>query len=189
MKRCVWAENSKIEQEYHDKQWGVPVHDDRLLFEMLTLESAQAGLSWHTILSKREGYKKAFDNFDIEKVAAYSEKNVEALLQNSAIIRNKLKINATINNAKIILEIQKEHSSFDAYIWSFVNGKAIQNSWKESSDVPASTELSDAMSIAMKKRGFKFIGSTICYSYMQAIGMINDHITTCFCYNKIRYRL
>jgi len=185
MKRCAWAENSEIEQEYHDKQWGVPVHDDRLLFEILTLESAQAGLSWHTILTKREGYKKAFDNFNIEKVAAYSENKIEELLQNSAIIRNKLKINATINNAKIILEIQKEYGSFDTYIWSFVNGKTIQNSWKESSDVPASTALSDTMSKAMKKRGFKFIGSTICYSYMQAVGMINDHITTCFRYNNI----
>ena len=185
MKRCAWAENSEIEQEYHDKQWGVPVHDDRLLFEILTLESAQAGLSWHTILTKREGYKKAFDNFDIEKVAAYSENKIEELLQNSAIIRNKLKINATINNAKIILEIQKEYGSFDTYIWSFVNGKTIQNSWKESSDVPASTALSDTMSKAMKKRGFNFIGSTICYSYMQAVGMINDHITTCFRYNNI----
>jgi len=185
MKRCAWAENSEIEQEYHDKQWGVPVHDDRLLFEILTLESAQAGLSWHTILTKREGYKKAFDNFNIEKVAAYSENKIEELLQNSAIIRNKLKINATINNAKIILEIQKEYGSFDTYIWSFVNGKTIQNSWKESSDVPASTALSDTMSKAMKKRGFNFIGSTICYSYMQAVGMINDHLTTCFRYNNI----
>ena len=185
MKRCAWAEGSEIEKKYHDKQWGVPVHDDRLLFEMLTLESAQAGLSWHTILTKREGYKKAFDNFDIEKVAAYSEKNVEALLQNPAIIRNRLKINATINNAKIILEIQKEYGSFDTYIWSFVEGKTIKNAWEKVSEVPSSTALSDAMSKAMKKRGFKFVGTTICYAYMQAVGMINDHLVSCFCYNKV----
>jgi len=182
MKRCKWAENSEIERDYHDKQWGVPVHDDRLLFEMLTLESAQAGLSWHTILAKREGYLKAFDNFDIQKVAAYSEAKIEALLQNPAIIRNKLKVHATVNNANIILEIQKEYGSFDAYIWSFVEDETIQNTWKEASEVPTSTTLSDAMSKAMKKRGFKFVGSTICYAYMQAVGMVNDHTVDCFRY-------
>jgi len=184
MKRCTWAENSEIEQEYHDKQWGVPVHDDRLLFEMLTLESAQAGLSWHTILAKREGYLKAFDNFDVQKVAAYSEKKIETLLQNPAIIRNKLKVYATVNNANIILDIQKEYGSFDAYIWSFVEGKTIQNAWEKASEVPASTALSDAMSKAMKKKGFKFVGSTICYAYMQAVGMVNDHTVDCFRYNE-----
>jgi len=183
MKRCKWAENSEIERVYHDEQWGVPVHDDRLLFEMLTLESAQAGLSWSTILAKREGYLKAFDNFDVEKVATYSEEKIEILLQNPNIVRNKLKVKATVNNAKIILEIQKEYGSFDAYVWSFVEGETIQNSWKEASEVPASTALSDAMSRAMKKRGFKFVGSTICYAYMQAVGMVNDHLTTCFRYN------
>jgi len=185
MKRCTWAENSKIEREYHDTQWGVPVHDDRLLFEMLTLESAQAGLSWHTILSKREGYIKAFDNFDVQKVATYSNKKIETLLQNPAIIRNKLKVKATVNNANIILDIQKEYGSFDAYIWSFVECKTIKNAWKEASEVPASTALSDAMSKAMKKRGFKFVGSTICYSYMQAVGMMNDHTVDCFCYEML----
>jgi len=183
MKRCKWAENSEIERAYHDEQWGVPMHDDRLLFEMLTLESAQAGLSWSTILAKREGYLKAFDNFDVEKVASYSEEKIEILLQNPDIVRNKLKVKATVNNAKIILEIQKEYGSFDAYMWSFVEGKTIQNSWKEASEVPASTALSDAMSRAMKKRGFKFVGSTICYAYMQAVGMVNDHTVDCFCYS------
>jgi len=164
----------------------VPVHDDRLLFEMLTLESAQAGLSWSTILAKREGYIKAFDNFDIEKVAAYSQVKIETLLKNPEIVRNKLKVNTTVNNAKIILEIQKEYGSFNAYIWSFVEGKTIQNAWKEVSEVPASTALSDAMSKAMKKRGFKFVGTTICYAYMQAVGMVNDHTVDCFRYDKCR---
>jgi len=186
MQRCRWAENSEIEKAYHDKEWGVALHDDRLLFEMLTLESAQAGLSWSTILAKREGYLKAFDNFHIKKVATYSEEKIEALLQNPAIIRNRLKIQAAVNNAKIILEIQKEYGSFDAYIWSFVEGKTIQNRWKEASEVPTSTKLSDKMSKAMKKRGFKFIGTTICYSYMQAIGMVNDHLTTCFRYYEVQ---
>jgi len=184
MKRCRWAKNSEIERVYHDGQWGVPVHDDRLLFEMLTLESAQAGLSWNTILAKREGYIKAFDTFDVEKVATYSEEKIETLLQNPAIVRNRLKVYATVNNANIILEIQKEYGSFDAYIWSFVEGKTIQNAWKEASEVPASTALSDVMSKAMKKRGFKFIGSTICYSYMQAVGMVNDHTVDCFRYDE-----
>ena len=186
MKRCDWANGNELETKYHDEQWGVPVHDDRLLFEMLTLESAQAGLSWSTILAKREGYIKAFDNFDVEKVAKYSEAKIEALLQNPAIVRNKLKVNATVNNAQIILEIQEEHGSFDAYIWSFVEGKTIQNSWKEVSEVPASTPLSDAMSKAMKKRGFKFVGTTICYAYMQAVGMVNDHLVRCFRYSEVK---
>jgi len=186
MKRCTWAEGSERERDYHDKQWGLPVHDDRLLFEMLTLESAQAGLSWSTILAKREGYIKAFDNFDIQTVAAYSKKKIETLLQNPAIIRNRLKVNATVNNANIILEIQKEYGSFDAYIWSFVEGKTIKNAWKELSEVPASTALSDAMSKAMKKRGFKFVGTTICYAYMQAVGMVNDHTVDCFRYHDMR---
>ena len=184
MKRCDWANGNELETKYHDEQWGVPVHDDRLLFEMLTLESAQAGLSWSTILAKREGYIKAFDNFDIQKVAKYSEAKIEALLQNPAIVRNKLKVNATVNNAKIVLEIQEEYGSLDAYIWSFVEGKTIQNAWKKISEVPASTPLSDAMSKAMKKRGFKFVGTTICYAYMQAVGMVNDHLVGCFCYEK-----
>jgi len=182
MKRCDWANGNALETTYHDEQWGVPVHDDRLLFEMLTLESAQAGLSWSTILAKRTGYIEAFDNFDVQKVAKYSEVKIEALLQNPAIVRNKLKVNATVINAQIILEIQEEYGSFDAYIWSFVEGKTIQNAWKKVSEVPASTPLSDAMSKAMKKRGFKFIGTTICYAYMQAVGMVNDHLVDCFRY-------
>ena len=186
MKRCDWANGNTLETKYHDEQWGVPVHDDRLLFEMLTLESAQAGLSWSTILAKREGYIEAFDNFDVQKVAKYSENKIEALLQNPAIVRNKLKVNATVNNAKIILEIQKEFGSFDAYIWAFVKGKTIQNAWKETSEVPASTPLSDAMSKAMKKRGFKFVGTTICYAYMQAVGMVNDHLIGCFRYEEVK---
>jgi DNA-3-methyladenine glycosylase I len=184
MKRCAWAEGSELERRYHDAQWGVPVHDDRLLFEMLTLESAQAGLSWSTILAKREGYIKAFDNFDIQTVAGYSETKIESLLQNPAIIRNKLKIHATINNAKIILEIQKEYGSFDSYIWSFVGGKPIKNHWERASEVPANTPLSDAMSKAMKQRGFHFVGTTICYAYMQAVGMVNDHLSSCFRYDN-----
>jgi len=186
MKRCDWANGNTLETKYHDEQWGVPVHDDRLLFEMLTLESAQAGLSWSTILAKREGYIKAFDNFDVQKIAKYSEDKIEALLQNPGIVRNKLKVNATVNNAKIILEIQKEYGSLDAYIWSFVKGKTIENEWKDISEVPASTPTSDAMSKAMKKRGFKFVGTTICYAYMQAVGMVNDHLIGCFRYEEVK---
>jgi len=186
MKRCDWANGNVLESKYHDGEWGVPVHDDRLLFEMLTLESAQAGLSWSTILAKREGYKKTFDNFDVQKVAKYSEKKIELLLQNPDIVRNKLKVNATIINAKIILEIEKEYGSLDTYLWSFVEGVTIQNSWKKASEVPASTGLSDTMSKAMKKRGFKFVGTTICYAFMQATGMVNDHLVDCFCYDRVK---
>ena len=186
MKRCDWAEGSEEEKKYHDEQWGIPVHDDRLLFEMLTLEGAQAGLSWSTILAKREGYKKAFDDFDVQKVAGYSQEKIEALLQNPEIVRNRLKVNATVNNAKIFLEVQEEFGSFDAYIWSFVKNKPIQNSWTNMSQVPANTPLSDTISKALKKRGFKFVGSTICYAFMQAIGMVNDHLVECFCYDKVK---
>ena len=181
MKRCDWANGNELETRYHDEQWCAYAWW-QTAFEMLTLESAQAGLSWSTILAKREGYIEAFDNFDVQKVAKYSEAKIEALLQNPAIVRNKLKVNATVINAQIILEIQEEYGSFDAYIWSFVEGKTIQNTWKEVSEVPASTPLSDAMSKAMKKRGFKFIGTTICYAYMQAVGMVNDHLVDCFRY-------
>jgi len=186
VKRCNWAEGSDIEREYHDTQWGIPAHDDRLLFEMLTLEGAQAGLSWRTILTKREAYKKAFDDFNVQKVAEYSTDKIEALLQDRAIVRNKRKINSTVNNAKHFLEIQKKFGSFDAYIWSFVNGKPIQNSWESMSEIPANTPLSDKMSKALKKRGFTFVGSTICYAFMQAIGMVNDHLVDCLCYDKIK---
>jgi len=184
MKRCDWAEANALEKEYHDKEWGVPIHDDRLLFEMLTLEGAQAGLSWSTILAKREGYKKAFDNFDIKKVASYDEAKKNSLLENKNIVRNKLKINSTINNANMILKLKEEFGSFDKYIWSFVDNKPIINSWKKIEDVPASTKLSDTISKDMKKRGFKFIGTTTIYAFLQAIGMVNDHLVYCFCYKR-----
>ena len=185
MKRCDWATSNPLETEHHDKEWGVPVHDDRLLFEMLILESAQAGLSWATILQKRAGYLQAFDNFDAKKVAKYSAKKIEKLLQNPGIVRNKLKINATVENAKQFLEIQKEYGSFDMYIWSFVDAKPINNSWKKQSDVPAKTQASDAMSKGLKKKGFKFVGPTTCYAYMQATGMVNDHLVSCFRYSEV----
>ncbi len=185
MKRCDWATSNPLETEHHDKEWGVPVHDDRLLFEMLILESAQAGLSWATILQKRAGYLQAFDNFNAKKVAKYSAKKIETLLQNPGIVRNKLKINATVENAKQFLEIQKEYGSFDMYIWSFVDARPINNSWKKQSDVPAKTQASDAMSKGLKKKGFKFVGPTTCYAYMQATGMVNDHLVSCFRYSEV----
>ena len=183
--RCEWARNgSELEKAYHDQEWGVPVHDDRLWFEFLTLEGAQAGLSWSTILNKRTGYKIAFDNFDVSKVAKYDAAKIAILLNNLEIVRNKLKINATVSNAKQFIKIQKEFGSFDAYIWQFVGGKTKVNHWKHSSEVPVSTVESDRMYKDLKKRGFKFIGTTICYALMQATGMVNDHTVDCFCYNK-----
>ena len=186
MKRCEWANASVLEQEYHDKEWGRPVHDDRLLFEFLILEGAQAGLSWSTILNKREGYRKAFDNFQANKVARYSKKKIAKLLSNPKIVRNKLKVNASVINAKLYLEIQDEFGSFDSYIWKFVGGRTIQNSWKKLSDIPASSPESEAMSKELKKRGFKFVGPTICYAFMQAVGMVNDHIIDCHMYHRIK---
>jgi len=186
MKRCDWANSNPLEIKYHDEEWGVPVHDDRLLFELLILEGAQAGLSWATILQKRAGYLKAFDNFDARKVARYSDAKKEKLLQDSGIVRNKLKVNAAVVNAKCFLAVQKEYGSFDAYIWSFVGGKAKQNRWKKISDVPASTPESEAMSKDLKKRGFKFVGATTCYAYMQAVGMVNDHLVSCFRYAEVK---
>lgn len=180
--RCQWAGSDPLYQKYHDEEWGIPVHDDRKLFEMLILEGAQAGLSWITILRKRENYRKAFNNFDAKKIAKYDSKKVNLLLQNEGIIRNRLKINAAIINAKLFLEIQKEFGSFDKYIWRFVNGKPIINSRKNLKELPAKTEESDLMSKDLKKRGFKFIGSKICYAFMQAVGMVNDHIVDCFRY-------
>ncbi len=181
--RCTWVNpHNKLDTEYHDTQWGVPVFNDRLLFEMLILEGAQAGLSWTTILNKRENYKKAFDNFDVQKVAKYDEKKVAELLQDAGIVRNKLKINATVKNAKVFIEIQEEFGSFSDYIWGFVNGKTIQNHFKNLSEIPAKTELSDKISKDLKKRGMSFVGSTIIYAYMQAIGMVNDHEVSCFRY-------
>ena len=184
--RCNWSTSDPLYINYHDREWGVPVHDDRLLFEFLILEGAQAGLSWITILRKRESYRKAFDNFNPEKVAKYSAKRVERLLKNEGIIRNRLKINAAVRNAKSFLEIQKEFGSFDEYIWQFVNGKPKINRWKNLKDVPARTSESDLMSQDLKKRGFKFAGSTICYAFMQATGMVNDHTTDCFRYNELK---
>ena len=165
---------------YHDEEWGVPVHDDRLLFEFLILEGAQAGLSWSTVLKKRENYRAAFDNFDAEKIARYGEKKSAQLLNNPGIIRNRLKIHATIQNAKSFLKVREEFRSFDAYLWRFVDGKPIANRRKSMKEVPARTKISDAMSKDLLKRGFKFVGSTICYAFMQATGMVNDHLVTCF---------
>ena len=184
--RCEWVGENELYQAYHDSEWGVPSYDDRHLFEMLILEGAQAGLNWLTILKKREGYKKAFDNFDVKKVARYSPQKIEKLLSNPEIVRNKLKVNAAVTNAKNVLSILKEYESFSDYIWQFVNHKPIVNKWKSISEVPVTTAESDAMSEDLKKRGFKFVGSTICYAYMQAVGMVNDHTTKCFCYKKVQ---
>lgn len=178
--RCAWASASPIEQAYHDEEWGVPVQDDRLLFEFLILEGAQAGLSWSTVLNKRVGYKKAFDNFEANKVAQYTKAKIIQLLTNPEIIRNRLKVNATVTNAIAFLKIQKEFGSFSQYIWQFVGGVPIQNHWQQASEVPVNTPESDAMSQDLKKRGFKFVGTTICYAYMQAVGMVNDHMQACF---------
>lgn len=179
-KRCVWSEKTENEIIYHDQEWGVPVHDDRLLFEMLTLEGAQAGLSWSTVLNKRVDYKKAFNNFQWEIIAEYNEDKIQELLENKGIVRNKLKINSVISNAKSFINVRKEFGSFNNYIWSFTNGKVIQNNWRSVENVPAQTELSVQISKDLKKRGFKFIGSTICYAYLQAIGVVNDHTIDCF---------
>ncbi len=184
--RCKWAANSfEAYIDYHDKEWGVPVHDDKIHFEFLTLESAQAGLSWSTILKKREGYRRAFAGFDVNKVAKYTEEHVEAMLQNEEIIRNKLKIRAAINNAIRFVEVQKEFGSFDRYIWSFVDNSPKVNAWQDAKEVPATSPESDALSKDLKKRGFKFVGSTIIYAHMQAVGLINDHTTDCFRHKAI----
>ena len=185
MTRCKWANSSELYQQYHDKEWGVPVHDDTTLFEFLILEGAQAGLSWETILKKRNGYREAFDQFDANKISLYSESKIGILLQNPNIVRNRLKVNSTVLNAKLFLDTQEEFGSFDQYIWQFTDGKTIQNSFKKMSDLPANTPESDAMSKDLKKRGFKFIGTTICYAYMQSMGMVNDHVISCFRYKKL----
>lgn len=184
MKRCGWVNQDPLYMNYHDDEWGVPVHDDRLLFEYLNLEGAQAGLSWYTILKKRENYRAAFDNFVPEKIITYDVKKIDELLHNEGIVRNRLKINAVVTNAKAYLNVVEEFSSFDEYIWSFVGGQPIQNHFKELKDVPATTDISDKLSKDLKKREFKFVGSTICYAFMQACGMVNDHIMTCDCYQK-----
>ncbi|WP_160717943.1 DNA-3-methyladenine glycosylase I [Chitinophaga solisilvae] len=179
-KRCSWCEKDQLYKDYHDNEWGTPNHDDRHLFEMINLEGAQAGLSWYTVLSKRENYRKAFDNWDAKKIAKYDEKKVAQLLENEGIIRNKLKIRATIGNAHAFLAVQQEFGSFDKYIWSFVNHKPVVNHYKSMGEVPAKTAISDAMSKDLLKRGFKFVGSTICYAFMQATGMVDDHFDDCW---------
>ena len=179
-KRCAWANTSAAETQYHDEEWGVSIHNDRLLFESLILESAQSGLSWATILNKREGYRKAFDNFDMQKVAQYSEAKIQTLLQDASIVRNKLKIKATVNNAQCVINIQAEYGSFDTYLWSFVDGKPTNKQWRAHTNVPRTSVISDAMSKSLKQKGFKFIGSTTCYAFMQAVGMVNDHVVSCF---------
>lgn len=182
--RCGWSTSDPLYLKYHDTEWGIPAHDDRKLFEMLCLEGAQAGLSWITILKKRENYRKAFDNFDAKKIARYDARNVKQLLGNEGIVRNRLKVAAFIHNAKVFLDVQKEFGSFDAFIWQFVGGKQKMNKWKTLKHIPPTTPESDAMSKELKRWGFKFIGSTICYAFMQATGMVNDHLITCFRYKR-----
>ncbi len=184
MQRCAWVTEYEIYKKYHDEEWGKPLHDDHKLFEFLVLEGAQAGLSWLTVLKKRENYRKSFDNFDPEKVAKYDEGKVNVLLSNEGIIRNKLKINSAIRNAKVFLEIQNEFGSFDKYIWGFVNGKPVENKFKSIQNVPAKTDLSDKISKDLKKRGMNFVGSTIIYAFMQATGMVNDHTSDCFLFKE-----
>ncbi len=181
MERCAWVNmQNELYVKYHDEEWGVPVHDDMKHFEMLILEGAQAGLSWETILKKRENYRKAFDGFNPKLIAAYNETKEQELLIDKGIVRNRLKIKSAVRNAKVFLEIQKEFGSFDAYIWDFVNGEAIQNDFESLKELPAKTELSDTISKDLKKRGMNFVGSTIIYAYMQAIGLVNDHTNNCF---------
>jgi DNA-3-methyladenine glycosylase I len=182
--RCSWA-NGEVYAAYHDNEWGVPVHDDRVLFEFLILEGAQAGLSWITILKKRENYRRAFDNFDARKIARYNKRKIDSLLADSGIVRNRLKIESTIKNANAFLAVQKEFGSFDKYLWQFVGGKPIQNKRRSLKDIPAKTRESDAMSKDLLNRGFKFVGSTICYAYMQAVGMVNDHTEDCCRYRTV----
>ncbi len=182
--RCDWPGNKKLDIVYHDEEWGVPVHDDDRLFEYLLLDTFQAGLSWSTILNKRENFRQAFDNFDVRKVAEYNESKVQQLLSNKGIVRNTLKIRSTIKNAQLFIQIQNEFGSFDKYIWQFVGGTPILNSWENQNEIPVNTPESDAMSSSLKKRGFKFVGTTICYAFMQAAGMVNDHIVSCFRYDK-----
>ncbi len=185
--RCGWVKpTNQLYVDYHDKEWGVPVHDDRTLFEFLILESFQAGLSWEIVLKKRPAFRKAFANFAVEKVAGFNEKKIQSLLTNKDIIRNKLKINAAVNNAQRFIEIQEEFGSFDDYIWRFVDGQPLVNSWKSLDQIPANTELSDQLSKDLKKRGFKFLGTTVCYAHMQATGMVNDHLVSCFRYREVQ---
>lgn len=186
IQKCSWALSSPLEEHYHDLEWGVQVHDDRLLFEFLILEGAQAGLSWVTILNKREEYRKAFDNFEADIIARYYDDKINSLLANPGIVRNKLKINSAVINAQAFLAVQESFGSFDEYIWLFVDGRTLHNAWKSHSDLPAFTPSSELMSKDLKKRGFKFVGSTICYAFMQATGMVNDHTVDCFRHAEIK---
>jgi DNA-3-methyladenine glycosylase I len=186
VKRCAWALSSQQYLEYHDKEWGVPVHDDRKLFEMLILEGVQAGLSWSLILKKREGYLQAFDGFDAHKIAHYDDRKVQELLANPEIVRNRLKIRAAIQNARAFLELQSQYGSFDAFLWRFVGGQPMQNAWQTLQEIPASTRESDAVSKELKRQGFTFVGTTICYAFMQAVGMVNDHTDECFRWQELQ---
>ncbi len=185
LNRCSWAGSDPLYVAYHDQEWGVPVHDDHLLFEFLILEGMQAGLSWAIILKKRDNFRRAFDGFDPQRVAQYGDEKVAALLADPGIVRNRLKISAAIRNARSFLEIKSENGSFDAYIWQFVGGKPKVNAWRNLTEIPASTPESDAMSKDLARRGFKFVGSTICYAFMQAVGLVNDHTVDCYRYNEI----
>jgi DNA-3-methyladenine glycosylase I len=184
--RCAWAGSDALYQSYHDTEWGVPLHDDQRLFEFLILEGAQAGLSWITILRKRENYRASFDGFDAARIAGYGANKIESLLQNEGIVRNRLKVEAAVINAQRFMEVQDEFGNFAAFIWQFVEGKPKQNAWRSLADIPASTPKSDAMSKELKRRGFKFVGSTICYAFMQATGMVNDHTTDCFRHKELQ---
>ncbi|MFZ5523146.1 MAG: DNA-3-methyladenine glycosylase I [Pseudomonadota bacterium] len=186
MKRCAWPGDDPLYRSYHDEEWGVPLHDDRRLFEFLILEGAQAGLSWITILRKRENYRAAFDGFDPARIARYDEGKIASLLQDPGIVRNRLKVAAAVTNARKFLDVQEEFGSFDAFIWRFVDGRPKQNKWRSLADIPASTPESDAMSRELKQRGFKFVGSTICYAHMQATGMVNDHTTDCYRHKELQ---
>ena len=183
--RCAWAGTDPIYIKYHDTEWGVPLHDDRRLFESLVLDGFQAGLSWITILKKRPNYRKAFDHFDPEKIAVYNSRKLKALLSDKGIVRNKLKIEAAVQNARAFLSVKEEFGSFNDYIWQFTGGKTIRNAWKKMADIPVQTNVSAAMSKDLKKRGFKFVGPTICYAFMQAAGMVNDHVVDCFRYHQV----
>ncbi len=185
-KRCEWCLTSDLMIKYHDEEWGAPLHNDRKLFEFIILDAFQAGLSWSTIINKRKNFEKAFDGFDVEKIARYRQGKINKLLKDAGIIRNRLKIYSTVSNAKVFLKIQEEFGSFDKYIWQFVNGKPLVNKRKKLKDIPASTKESDAMSKDLKKRGFRFVGTTICYAFMQAAGMVNDHMMDCYRYKELK---
>lgn len=184
--RCWWCGDDELYQSYHDEEWGVPVHDDRLLFEFLCLEGAQAGLSWITILRKRDNYRRAFDNFDAHRIARYEDDKIAALLQDPGIVRNRLKVNGFVKNARAYLALLEQGTTLDHYLWDFVDGEPLQNGWQQMSQVPANTEISDAMSKDLKQRGFTFVGSTICYAFMQAAGLVNDHTVDCFRHQQLK---